>query len=74
MKEHQGLLEVEIGGQWGLRVLSAEHELAHAEHLLADRQRLIAAEVRRAFAGVIAAERRADLTRETGIIATVMPF
>jgi cobalt-zinc-cadmium efflux system outer membrane protein len=62
--------EVEIGGQRGLRILSAEHEVAHAEELLADRRRTIAAEARRAFAGVIAAERRGALAREAATLAS----
>jgi len=61
--------EVEIGGQRGLRIRSAEHEVTHAEQLLADRRRTVAAEVRRAFAGVIAAERRGALAREAATLA-----
>lgn len=56
--------EVEVGGQRGLRLEAARHDVAHAELLLADKLRTVDAEARRAFAGVIAAERRLVLAGE----------
>jgi len=61
--------EIEVGGQRGLRVTAADHELARAELVLADRRRTVEAEVRRAFAGLTAAERRGALATETAELA-----
>jgi cobalt-zinc-cadmium efflux system outer membrane protein len=61
--------EVEVGGQRGLRVQAAEHDVAHAERLLADQQRIVDAAVRRAYAGVVAAVRRLALARESAALA-----
>src|SRR5438046_543740 len=38
--------EIEVGGQRGLRIAAAEHDVTHAEHLLADRRRTVEGEVR----------------------------
>ena len=62
--------EVEVGGQRGLRVAAARHDVARTEHLLADRRRSIAAEVRRAFAGLVAADRRRTLAGEAASLTT----
>jgi cobalt-zinc-cadmium efflux system outer membrane protein len=56
--------EIEIGGQRGLRVEAARHDVARAELALADRVRTVDGEARRAFAGVVAAERRRTLADE----------
>jgi len=53
--------EIEIGGQRGLRVEAARHDVARAERALADRTRTVDGEVRRAFAGSVAADRRGAL-------------
>ena len=53
--------ELAVGGQRGLRIAAARHDVAHAEWLRADRERLVDGEVRRAFVGVVAAERRRAL-------------
>jgi cobalt-zinc-cadmium efflux system outer membrane protein len=50
--------EIQIGGQRGLRIGAARWDVERAEQQLADRARLIDGEVRRAFAGLIAAQRR----------------
>src|SRR5262245_27462862 len=50
--------EIEVGGQRGLRVTVATHEIVRAEQMLADRDRTVTAEVRRAFYGLGASERR----------------
>ncbi|HZP43910.1 MAG TPA: TolC family protein [Candidatus Binatia bacterium] len=55
--------EVEIG-QRGLRIRAAEHDVAHAMQALADRRRTVDGEVRRAFWGLAAAERRRALAEE----------
>src|SRR5207244_3700227 len=41
--------EIEVGGQRGLRIAAAEHDVTRASHLLADRRRTVEGEVRRAF-------------------------
>jgi cobalt-zinc-cadmium efflux system outer membrane protein len=56
--------EIEIGGQRGLRISAATHDVTRAEYLLADRRRTVEGEVRRAFFGVLAAERRRALAAE----------
>ena len=61
--------EVEVGGQRGLRLSGARHDVARAEHVLADKQRTVDGEVQRAFAGVTAAERRRDLAAESAAVA-----
>jgi cobalt-zinc-cadmium efflux system outer membrane protein len=61
--------ELEVGGQRGLRVAAARHDVARADLVLADRWRAAAAEVRRAFAAVDAAERRRVLAVETAELA-----
>jgi cobalt-zinc-cadmium efflux system outer membrane protein len=50
--------ELWVGGQRGLRITAARFDLAHAEQALADHARLVDGEVRRAFAGLVAAQRR----------------
>ncbi len=61
--------ELEVGGQRGLRVGAAEHDVAHAERLLADQERIVEAAVRRAYAGLVAAARRVALARESAALA-----
>jgi cobalt-zinc-cadmium efflux system outer membrane protein len=50
--------ELQIGGQRGLRIAAARFDVEHAEQARADRARLVDGEVRRAFAGLVAAQRR----------------
>lgn len=50
--------ELWVGGQRGLRIAAARFDVAHAEQALADRARLVDGEVRRAFAGLVAAQRK----------------
>jgi len=61
--------EVEVGGQAHLRVRGAEHDVARAERLYADRWRTLGAEIRRAFAGLTAAARRRALAAESAGLA-----
>src|SRR5581483_7839781 len=61
--------EVEVGGQRGLRLSAAGHDVARAELLLADKRRTADGEVRRAFFGVVAAERRRTLAGERLAVA-----
>ena len=61
--------EIEVGGQRGLRIAGAEHDVAHADYLLADRRRTVEGEVRRAFFGLAAADRRLRLAAERLAIA-----
>ncbi|HYV58135.1 MAG TPA: TolC family protein [Candidatus Nitrosopolaris sp.] len=61
--------EIEVGGQRGLRVGAATYDVAHAEHALADRRRLVEAEVRRAFFSLAAIERRRVLATEAVALA-----
>src|SRR5437763_1658793 len=56
--------EIEVGGQRGLRIAAADHDVAHAGYLLADRRRTVDGEVRRAFFGLAAADRRQQLAAE----------
>jgi len=56
--------EIQVGGQRGLRIAAVTHDVERAEHLRADRERLVDGEVRRAFAGLAAAERRRTLAAE----------
>jgi cobalt-zinc-cadmium efflux system outer membrane protein len=56
--------EVEVGGQPGLRVGAARADLEHAERVLTDHERQVDDEVRKAFAGVVASERRRTLALE----------
>ena len=56
--------EIEVGGQRGLRIAAAEHDVARADYLLADRRRTVEGEVRRAFFGLAAADRRLRLAAE----------
>jgi len=56
--------EIEVGGQRGLRIEGARHDVARAEQLLADRRRLVDGEVRRSFFTLAASERRRALARE----------
>src|SRR5262245_11667310 len=62
--------ELEVGGQRKIRVAAADHEVARAESLLDDRQRTIEGEVRRAFFGLAAADRRRALADEAAALAT----
>jgi cobalt-zinc-cadmium efflux system outer membrane protein len=62
--------EVEVGGQRGLKIAAAEHDVARAERALADRRRTVEGEVRRAFFGLAASERRRALAAERLAIAT----
>ena len=61
--------EIEVGGQRRLRIAGAEHDVAHADYLLADRRRTVEGEVRRAFFGLAAADRRLRLAAERLAIA-----
>lgn len=61
--------EVEVGGQGSLRVAAARHDVARAEKGVSDRWRTVAGEVRRAFAGLVAAERRRALAVESAGLA-----
>ena len=61
--------EIEVGGQRGLRVAGADHDVARADLLLADRRRLVDAEVRRALADVVASMRRRRLAEASVAIA-----
>src|SRR5437764_337765 len=65
-KDRGGQLEqeIEVGGQRGLRIAAADHDVAHAGYLLADRRRTVDGEVRRAFFGLAAADRRQQLAAE----------
>jgi cobalt-zinc-cadmium efflux system outer membrane protein len=56
--------EVEVGGQWGLRIDAAMQGVARAEQMLADRSRLLAGEVRRAFFAAVASGRQRSLAAE----------
>ena len=56
--------EIEVGGQRGLRIAAAGHDVARADYLLADRRRTVEGEVRRAFFGLAAADRRQGLAAE----------
>ena len=56
--------EIEVGGQRGLRIAAAEHDVTRASHLLADRRRTVEGEVRRAFFALAATERRQRLAAE----------
>jgi len=56
--------EVEIGGQRGLRVAAAKLGVERAGDQLAEQGRTLDAGVRRAFAGLVAAEERRDLAAE----------
>jgi outer membrane protein, heavy metal efflux system len=62
--------EIEVGGQRGLRITAAEHDVARAELALADHRRLTEGEVRRAFFGVAAADRRCRLAGERLALAS----
>jgi outer membrane protein, heavy metal efflux system len=61
--------EVEIGGQRGLRIDAARYDVEHAEDVLADKARAVDAEIRRAFAGLVAGERRVALARDAAAAA-----
>src|SRR5437773_2729043 len=68
--------EIEVGGQRGLRIAAAEHDVTHAEHLLADRRRTVDGEVPRAFRALAARpdlaaarEERARLETEANLAA-----
>jgi len=55
---------VELGGKRGKRIDLAEADLAAAEAEVADRERLLAAEVRAAFAEAVTALRELEITSE----------
>jgi cobalt-zinc-cadmium efflux system outer membrane protein len=57
--------EIELGGKRGLRIDAARHDVEHAEQARADRERLVDGEVRRAFAGLVAAERLRAIANES---------
>ena len=61
--------EIEVGGQRGLRIGAGEHDVTRAEQLLVDRRRTVEADVRRAFFGLAAAERRGALAAERVSVA-----
>ncbi|MBI1813605.1 MAG: TolC family protein [Deltaproteobacteria bacterium] len=61
--------EVEVGGQRGLRLSSGQYDVDRAEHLFADKSRTVDGEVRRAFFGLAATERRKALAAESATIA-----
>lgn len=56
--------ELQVGGQRGLRIAAARFDVEHAEALGSDHERLVAGEVRRAFAGLVAARRRQVIAAE----------
>ena len=60
--------EIEVGGQRGLRIGAADHDVARAEHLLADRRRLVDGEVRRSFFALAAGARRHALAKESATL------
>ncbi len=62
--------EIEIGGQRKIRISAAGHEVSRAESLLDDRQRTLDGEVRRAFFGLAAADRRRSLADDAALLAT----
>ncbi len=62
--------EIEVGGQRGLRIAAAEHDVTHAERLLADRRRTVEGELRRAFYALAATERRQKLAAERLALAS----
>lgn len=61
---------IEYGGQRGRRIGVAEAELRAAEALFTDRERRLAADVRRLYAEAIAATRELSLTNELTTIDT----
>ena len=61
--------EIEVGGQRGLRVAGADHDVARADFLLADRKRVVDGDVRRAFSDVLASMRRRRLAEASVAIA-----
>jgi len=61
--------ELEVGGQRKIRISAAGHEVSRAESLLDDRQRTIDGEVRRAFFGLAAADRKRALADEAAALA-----
>jgi len=61
--------EIEVGGQRGLRIAVGQQDVARAEFVLTDRLRAVEADVRRAFAGLLAAERRRALAAEAVAVA-----
>ena len=60
--------EIEVGGQRGLRVAAADHDVVRAEYLLADRRRLVDGEVRRSFFALAASGRRRALADESAAL------
>jgi cobalt-zinc-cadmium efflux system outer membrane protein len=62
--------EVEVGGQRGLRIGAEAHDVARARYRLADRERTVDAEVRRAFAGAVAADERRRLAADSVRLVT----
>src|SRR5262249_47494037 len=61
--------EIEVGGQRGLRIASARHDVARATHALARRGRRVDAEVRRACFVLAGRERRRALASERARLA-----
>jgi len=61
--------ELEVGGQRGLRIAGAMHDVTRAEHALADRRRVVEGEVRRSFFALAASERRRLLAQESAALA-----
>ncbi len=55
-------LPLEVGGQRGRRIELAQAELAAAQAAVAERERLLAAEVRRAFVDALSAQRELEIT------------
>ncbi len=56
--------EIEVGGQRGLRMTAAQHDVERARLALADQERRVAAAVRHAFFGLAAAQQRHDIARD----------
>lgn len=56
--------ELEWAGQWGLRQDAAAYGLDEASALVSDAERLTLAEVREAYYGAVAAQRRADVAAD----------
>jgi cobalt-zinc-cadmium efflux system outer membrane protein len=61
--------EIEVGGQRGLRVAGADHDVKRAEYNLAEARRTVEGEVRRALATLVAATRRTRLAADGTTLA-----
>jgi cobalt-zinc-cadmium efflux system outer membrane protein len=61
--------ELEIGAQRRIRIAAADHDVSRTKSLLDDRQRTVDGEVRRAFFGLAAADRRNALADDAATLA-----